>query len=221
MDEHVLVATERSVVGKQVKALRRQGKLPGIVYGAGLKSMPIVLDAHEASKVLEHTSASTLISLKLGGKTHRVLVREVQRDVIRHDILHVDLLNVAMDVAIRADIPIELVGEAPAVKGAGGVLVTGLSMIEVEALPSDLLERISVDLSQLKGIDDEVIVSDLDLGEKIRILTEPDELIARVIYQAEEIPEEEEEEVPVAAEPELIERGKREEEEEKEAAEGG
>jgi large subunit ribosomal protein L25 len=143
-----------------------------------------------------------------------VLVREIQRDVIRRNVLHVDFLKVAMDVRITAEVPIELVGRAPAVEELGGVLVTGINSIEVEALPADLRDRVTVDLESLVKIDDSITAGDLFLGEGVELLTDPAELVARVIYQVEEVLEEvvEPEVVPVAAEPELVERGKREEE---------
>jgi large subunit ribosomal protein L25 len=202
------------VKGKQVRALRRQGVLPAVLYGAGVEPTPLELSMLEASKILSRAGGSTLIDLSVGRKAHRVLVRDVQRDAITHALLHVDFLRVVMDVAIRTEVPVELVGEAPAVKELGGLLVTGLSHIEVEALPGDLPDRVTVDLESLTGVDDAISVGDLALGDGVKVLTESDELIARVIYQAEEVEEEEVEEevVEVGAEPEVIERGKPEEE---------
>jgi large subunit ribosomal protein L25 len=154
------------------------------------------------------------------GDTHQVLVREIQRDVIRGDLKHIDFLKVAMDVVIKTEVPIELIGEAPAVSEQGGLLVAGLSEIEVEALPSDLPDRITVDVSVLLEIDDAITVADLMIGERVEVLSEPDEIIAHVIYQAEEVIEEEEEVeevIPLDMEPEVIEKGKREEEDEEES----
>jgi large subunit ribosomal protein L25 len=216
MSQFVLSAKKRTKTGKKVKALRREGLLPAVLYGAGIESMPIELDAVETSKVLASVGGSTLVDLSVGKKKHNVLVRGIQRDVIKGDIIHVDFLNVAMDVKIRTEVPVELVGEAPIVETAGALLVAGLATIEVEALPSDLPERITVDLSVLKEMDDIITVDDLDLGEGVNVLTSPDEVIANVVYQAEEILEEEEEVleelIPEELEPELVERGKREEE---------
>jgi large subunit ribosomal protein L25 len=145
-----------------------------------------------------------LIDLKVGKKTHKVLIREIQREVISRKPIHVDFLEVAMDVTIRAVVPIELVGEAPAVRELGGVLVSGLNDIEVEALPSDLPDRISVDISILEGFDDSIIVGDLEVDEGVTILTEPDEAIANVVYQVIEEEPEEVEEVLEGLEPELV-----------------
>ncbi|HEX9675635.1 MAG TPA: 50S ribosomal protein L25 [Anaerolineales bacterium] len=214
MGSELLSASLRSVIGKQVKALRRQGRLPAVLYGAGTEPLSIELESRAASKILDRASGSTLLQLQLEGQEHMVLVREIQRDVIRRNVMHVDFLKVAMDVRITAEVPIELVGRAPAVDELGGVLVTGINSIEVEALPADLRDRVTVDLESLVKIDDSISAGDLFLGEGVELLTDPAELVARVIYQVEEVLEEvvEPEVVPVAAEPELVERGRREEE---------
>lgn len=208
-----LEARRRTVVGKKVKALRRQGLLPAIMYGAGIEPIPLELDAREATRALSGISGGSLIDLKVNGEVHKVLVREIQRDVIKRNPIHVDFLKVSMTETIRTTVPVELVGEAPAVREKGGVLVTGVSEIEVEALPTDLPERVTVDLEVLEEIEDSISVGDLFLGKGVKVLTDPEELIARVIYQVEEAVEEEEVEVEAVAEPEVIERGKREEEE--------
>lgn len=212
MESHKLKAEPRTVVGKRVGALRREGMLPAILYGAGISPQPVQLDAREAGKALARVSAATLLDLEVGDEVHKVLVREMQRDVIRRDLKHVDFLKVAMDVVIRTEVPVELVGEAPAVKLLAGVLVSGVDEIEVEALPSDLPDRISVDLSVLKNIDDAITVGDLFLGKGVKVLTDAGEVVAHVIYQAAEEVEVVEEILPVEGEPEVIERARREEE---------
>lgn len=216
MSELILNAEHREVTGKKVKVLRRQGYLPAVLYGVGIESIPIKLDLKEASKVISAAGRSTLVMLKIGKKQHQVLVRETQRQVIRRGLEHVDFLKVAMDVAIRAEVPIEFVGEAPAVRDLGGVLVTELVEIEIESLPTDLPDRITVDLELLAEITDTIKVGDLSFGEGVEVITSPDDVITRVIYQVEEeiVEEELEEEViPTEEEPEVIERGKLEEEE--------
>lgn len=221
MQERTLKADSRSVTGKQVSRLRRAGRLPGVLYGRGTEPTAIELDAVAAGRVLEVASASTLLDLELNGESHKVLVRELQRHPLHRTLDHVDLMKVAMDVIIRAEVPIELTGEAPAVKTLGGVLVTGLSEIEVEALPADLPSRVAVDLETLTAIDSRISVGDLFFGKGVKVLTDPNVTVARVIYQVEEQLEEPAA-VPEAAveEPEIIGRGKREEEEEEGEEEG-
>ena len=207
MDTPKLKGKKRTLIGKRVKTLRQIGRLPGVLYGAGIDSVPIELDGREASRLLSRSSSSTLIELDLDDESHSVLVRGVQRDVIRGNYLHVDFLKVAMDVLIRAEVPIELIGEPPAAEEAGVVLLTGVTTIEVEALPADLPDRITVNLEILENLEDSITVADLFLGQGITVLTENEELIARPIYQAEEIIEEvvEEEELEELLEGEEVE----------------
>lgn len=201
-----LKSERRTVIGKQVNALRRDGLLPAIVYGAGIEPTPIQLETLETEKILADVGSSTLINLHIGDDVHQVLVRDLQRDVIRRTPVHVDFLKVAMDVVITTVVPVELVGQSPAVQELGGVLVTGLSEIEVEALPSDLPDRVTVDLEVLATFDDSITVGDLYLGDGVEVLTDADEFIANVVYQTmEEIIEEVEEELEAElAEPELV-----------------
>jgi large subunit ribosomal protein L25 len=225
MENRTLKAKARSMKGKRVEALRRAGLLPGILYGRGTDPIPVELEARAATRVLSMASASTLLDLDLNGETHKVLVREVQRHPLRQTMEHVDLMKVALDVAIRTAVPIDLTGEAPAVKLFGGVLVSGVNEIEVEALPEDLPSRITVDLEPLSTMEARITVGDIFPGKGVRVLSDPHLVIARVIYQVEEKIEEEEA-VPTAlgeAEPEIIARGKKEEEEgeEKEPPEKG
>lgn len=190
MDTPKLDAQKRELIGKQVKVLRRTGQLPGVLYGAGIESVPIELNLRVATRLLSRASRSTLIELNVDDELHSVLVREVQRDVLRGDYLHVDFQKVALDVRIRAEVPIDLIGEAPASEIAGAVLLTGLTRVEVEALPGDLPDRIAVELETIREIDDSITVSDIYVGDEVTLLAEPDELVARVIYQEEEVIEE-------------------------------
>jgi len=218
MEEIQLEANKRTVIGKQVNTLRREGLIPAIVYGGGGEPIPVELDAKEATKILNETSTSTLITLKVGKEDHRVLLRDIQYDVIRRIPIHVDFLRVEMDIAIRTSVPIDFVGEAPGVKEHGGVLVTGLDELEIEALPADLPDKVTVDLEVLKEIDSMITVADVFVGKGVEVLTEPDEVIAHLVYQEiEEIEEEEMEAVVEASvEPELVERSRHDEFEDEE-----
>jgi large subunit ribosomal protein L25 len=223
LETHTLEANARTMVGKRVKQIRKQGQVPAILYGSGIEPVPIALDALETARVMSGITGSTLIDLNIGDQSHKVIIRDVQRDPISREMVHVDFLKVAMDVAIRTEVPIELVGNAPAVKDYGGVLVAGLSEIEVEALPGDLPDRISVDLGVLAEIDDAITVEDLVIGKGVKVSNDPGDIIAHVIYMAEEEEEEEEEELEVlgvGAEPELVERRPGEEAEGEAEAEG-
>ncbi len=206
MEAVTLNANVRKTIRKQVKALRRQGLLPAVMYGAGVEPLPLELDEKAASRALANVGRSTLIDLKVGKDTHKVLVREFQRDVIRRDILHVDFLVVAMDVVIRAVVPVVLVGEAPAMEELGGIIVSGLNEIEVEALPADLPEQVSGDIEAVLSMNDVITAGDLVLGAKVTLITDPDETIANVIAQMveEEVEEVEVEELEEGVEPEMV-----------------
>ena len=208
--EEVLInAEKRNVTGKQVKALRRQGLLPGVIYGRHIEAFPIQMDAHDASLILDKLTASSLITIDVDGEKFSVLMRDRQRDVIFGDLLHVDFLVVSLTEKLRATIELKLVGEAPVADNPEVVVTQVLNAIEIEALPQDLPEVIEVDISTLETVDDEITVADLDLGEDIAILTDPNETIVSVGYVAqEEVAEEEEAEE--LAEPKVVERGKKE-----------
>lgn len=211
MEEIVLKATRRQVIGKQVKALRRAGGLPGILYGRKLEPIPVTMDARESNRIIPTITSSQLISIDLDGDQHSALVREKQYNPITGILVHVDFNVVSLTERLRAMVTLQLEGEAPAVEDYDGVLVTGTEEVEVECLPRDLPERILVDISGLLQIGDAIHVRDLQLPPNVEMLSDLDEMIVLVTApEVEEIEEEEEEEV--SEEPEVIERGKREEE---------
>ena len=215
MEEVVLKAEDRKVIGKQVRALRRAGLLPAVLYGHHIQPMAISLDHREASRILPRVSSSQLIQVEVGGERYPVLVREKQRHPVTSSLLHVDFQTVSMTEKLRAMVRIELTGDAPAVKNYNGVLVTGQEEIEVECLPGDLINRIVVDISVLTDIGNAIHVSDLPVPSTIHVLTDADELVVLVTAPAAEEKFEVAEAavVPAAAEPEVVERGKKEEEE--------
>lgn len=211
MEKVVIKAEKRDVVGKQVRALRREGKLPAVIYGRHIQPVSIVLDARTASRTLAKLTSSSLVTLDLDGKEYPTLVREKQRNYIKNSLLHVDFLAVSLTEKIAASVSIQLEGVAPAVKDFNAILVTGLTELEVECLPTDLPERIVVDISGLKEIGDGIYVRDLVVSDKVEVLSEPDEMVVvATAMAAEEVEKAAEGE---AAEPEVIEKGKKEEEE--------
>lgn len=224
MEKVVLKAVKRDVVGKQVKALRRSGQLPAVIYGRRVEPIRIMLEAHSASLALGKLTSSSLVTISVDGKEYPALVREKQRNYIKGTLLHVDFLAVDLKENIRARVGIEITGSSPAVKDFNAVLVNGLTQLEVECLPTDLPERVVVDISGLLQVGDGIHVRDITLPEKVRVLDDPDEMVVVTTYaKEEEIEEPVVAEVAVAevAEPELsVERGKKEDEaEEKEAKE--
>ena len=221
MEKALIQAEKRTVTGKQVKALRRTGKLPAVIYGYGIDPISIVLDAHSASRILARASSSTLVTIELAGKQYPTLVREKQLDFIRNSLIHVDFLAVSMTEKITANVGVHIEGEAPAVKEFGAILVTNLTELEVECLASDLPERFVVDVSGLAEIGDGVYVRDLEVPTNVEILTDLDEMIIVATAQAAEEIEEEAEELlegeEELEEPEVIGKGKEEGEGEEES----
>src|SRR5512147_1355805 len=137
MEKVVLNAERRDVIGKQVKALRREGKLPAVIYGRHTEPINVSLDTHSASLILGRLTSSSLVTIALDGKEYPALVREKQRDYIKNRLLHVDFLAVSLTESIRATVAVNFVGVSPAVKDYNAVLVTNLQSLEVECLPTD------------------------------------------------------------------------------------
>lgn len=212
MEKTVINATRRPVTGKKVGALRREGKLPAVLYGYKVDATPILLDHREASRILAPLSKSHVVTILLDGKEHSALVREKQKDFIRNSLLHVDFQVVSMTEKIRTKVSVILEGVSPAVKDFNGVVVSNLSEVDVEALPGDLPESLVVDIATLTQIGDALYVRDLPVPAGVEILTPEEELVVNITGVAAE--EEVVEEVTEGTEPEVIEKGKKEEEEE-------
>lgn len=212
MEKVILKVQPRTVVGKQVRALRRQGNLPGILYGHRIKPTPIQMEAHQATLILSKLTSSSLVTVELDGKEYPTLVREKQRNYIKGNLLHVDFQVVSLTEKIRTNVSIELTGTAPAVKEFNAVIVSNLTELEIECLPQDLPERVVVDISIIEELGDGVFVRDITISEDVEILSDPDEVIVIATAAKEEEIEEEIEEVEEEEEPEVIEKGKREEE---------
>ncbi len=219
MEKVVLNAEKRDVVGKQVKAMRREGKLPAVIYGRHTEPINLVLDAHTASLVLGKLTSSSLVTIALDGKEYPALVREKQRDYIKNRLLHVDFLAVSLTESLRATVSLNFVGVSTAVKDFNAVLVHNLEALQVECLPTDLPERIDVDITPLEHPGDGVRVKDIVVSDKIRLLDDPDTMVvvatfAKVEEEVAPAGVEEAGAVPTPTEPELaVERGKKEEEE--------
>jgi large subunit ribosomal protein L25 len=218
MEEIVFEANRREVIGKKVKNLRRDGELPAVVYGHNIDPISISLDYREASKTLDAISPSALVVLEIEGEKHYTLVRDKQRNPVRRTIIHVDFQAVSLTETVRADVTINLIGEAPAVDTYLGILVPSLEQLSIECLPTDLPDSIDVDITGLEEIGDSLLVSDIQAPEGVEILSDPDDVVVVVIAQAaEEVEEEEEVELEEGMEPELVERGEAEGDEEGEA----
>ena len=213
MAKIVIPADRRTVTGKQVGVIRREGRLPGVMYGHHFDSIPITMDLREASRLLSGASSSSLIYITLEGSEHAALVREKQRDVIRGTLKHVDFQVVSLTEKIRAKVSIDLTGISPAVRDLNGVIVTGSNSLNIECMPQYLPERLVIDISKLVKVGDGIYVRDLPVSEHVQILDNPDEML--IIVTAGTLEEEVEAEVAAVSgieEPAVIEKGKKEEE---------
>lgn len=211
MSELVLNAEKRTIKGKQVSRLRRSGLLPAVVYGPNVTPEAIQLNAREATRVIKRIEGTQLVDLNVAGENRKVLVHDLQRDSIRGDYTHADFYAPDMSKPFRVAIPIHLSGSSFAITGHNGVLVRGLTDLGIECLPADLIPFITVDLSPIQEIGQAIFVRDVQVPDNVKIISDPDEMIARVTYQAKE------EDLSVApttpaAEVEVVEKGKKEEE---------
>lgn len=198
-----LTAEKRAVLGKQVQQLRRQGWIPGVMYGHGFDPVPLQFEMRSLRHMLSQVGGSQLIHIKVKGQKQpeMALVREVQRDCIRGTLLHVDFYRVMMTERLTTEVPLAIVGESPVLELKEGILLHGISTIEVECLPGDLVDAIEVDLSDLVEVDQALYVRDLAVPAGIDVLTGSDEMIVRIApLEAEEEEEEEEEELLLEAE---------------------
>lgn len=187
----VIEAEPRARLGKGgARALRREGKVPVVVYG-GDQRETLALAVHERDlmKILRSARGlNTIFQLQLHGDAVPVIIKDWQADPIKGTLLHADLMRIDMAKVTRVRIPVELVGEPIGVKAQGGLLDFATHHLEVECLPADIPESIRVDVSGLE-IGDHVSVKDLNVGEKLRILDDPERVIVSVLApRVEEVP---------------------------------
>jgi large subunit ribosomal protein L25 len=202
-----LEVAKRKVIGKKVRFLRREGIVPGNVYGHGIDSISIQADAKTLKHLLAHAGQTDLILLKVAGAKDptKVLVREVQRNPINDELLHVEFYQVRMTEKIKAEVPLVFVGEAPVLKKIkNSSLIHIMDSLHIEALPDDLPHNLEVDVSGLEELDHDVHVKDIPLGKGITLLSDEDQVVVKVV-EARKVEEEVVEAAPVeAAEVEVV-----------------
>ena len=225
MSQLLTVAAEpREDFGKNAsRRMRVAGRIPAVVYGAGGPSIPVTVDPKQVAQILYSESGhNTLFTIEIKGRAPaRVMLREWQLEPVKGSLLHVDMVRIGADTLLKLKAPIHLTGEPQGVKLEGGILDFVLREVEIECLPDDIPEHIAVDVSGLM-IGRNLRVSDLPLGPKVKVLTDPARVVAHVVAPKaeEEKPAEEVVEAATPAEPELIRKGKAEAEEGEEE-EGG
>ena len=215
MPEIVVSARNRDEKGKNVnRRLRAQGFIPGVLYGAKREAVPLAVSPKEITSILRSkTGENTLFDLEIGGSRRRVILKEFQVEPIKGRLLHADFYEVALDQTLEVDVHVEIHGVPVGVKVQGGVLDIVTRELRVECLPTDIPEKIVVDVSELE-MGKHIRVSDLKIPDKVKVLTEPDVVVVHVVA-----PRAEEEVAPAAAEavpaegaavaePEVIKKGK-------------
>jgi large subunit ribosomal protein L25 len=204
MDKIELKVANRKIVGKKVKHLRRQGITPVHVFGHGIESLALQCDARELERVLSQAGQTRLINLKLAKekKARTVVVREFDRDWRKGELVHVDFYQVKMEEKIRLEVPVVLVGEAPALKSKTNMLDHELGTFTVECLPAKIPDSIQVNIGSLTELDQAIRVKDITLDRDITVLNSPDLVVAKISLRPVEKVEEKVVEEVVAAEAE-------------------
>ena len=219
LETNVLEAQVRKPGTKnEARRVRREGKIPAVVYGAGKDSLPVTVDPRVVTRILNSESGhNTIFDLTLDGEKTKAMIVDWQYEPIKGRLLHIDLKRIALDRVLTVSVPIELKGEAEGVKTQGGILEQMLREVEIECLPADIPSYIELDVTQLT-FGKVLRVSDLPQSDKIKFLTDENQPVAHVTSVKEEVvatPEAAAAEAAAApAEPEVIKKGKQETEEE-------
>jgi large subunit ribosomal protein L25 len=221
MAQFVLEAHQRTPGGKNAnRRMRKEGQMPAVIYGSGKEALPLSLDPLVLSEILHSDSGhNTIFSLNVDGeKSSDVMVKDYQLDPVKGNLIHADLIQIAMDRLLQLSVDVETIGEAAGVKTEGGIMDLVSRSIELECLPADIPESITVDVTSL-NINEYIRVKDLPENPKVKILTDPEVVVVTINppVKEEEVPVEEPEE---GTEPEVIKRGKAEEEEAEKKPEG-
>ena len=217
-----LKVSPREVLGKKVKRLRREGVIPANVYGHGLESVAIQVPKDDLVHLLHSAGRNEIVYLRLDGEEPRpVFLRQIQRNPVTDAILHVEFYQISLKEKVRMEVPLALVGSAPAEQTHGGTLLHSLDRITVEGLPTEIPSAIEVDVSGLEEIDATIYVRELSVPGEVTVLTDPEQVVAKIAPpQVEKEVEEEVEEEVEGEVPEGEEAAAEGEEAEEAAAEG-
>ncbi len=196
MDVQTLSLSRRQIIGKKVKTLRRKGIVPVHMYGSGTEALSLQTEALVLQQLLPRVGTNVPLSVSVEDDSGENIcfVREVQRHPVTEEILHVDFLRVDVSQTIQAEVPVNVIGESPAVRDLNGTLLLQLQSILVEALPMNVPASLDVDISGLDNFEKAVYVSDVAVGARVTFITGADEMIARVSAPRIEVEAYEEEE---------------------------
>lgn len=206
MESVQLQAQKREETGNQVAQVRDAGNVPAVVYGHGFENQNVTVNNVAFGKVLEKAGESTLVDLEIeGGETVKVLIQDIQKNPVSDVFTHIDFRAVNMKEKIDAEVVLEFVGVAPAVKEKAGIFVSMIDTLHIKALPGDLVHEIEVDISSLVELGDKILVQDLSISDKFEVLNDPSVVVAlaeapRIVEEAEpELTPEEAEKAAVEA----------------------
>jgi len=215
MEKFTIQAEPRAAGRHSNRELRNAERVPGVVYGKGQEAVAVSVDRKLLGIALHKASGRTIEMMVPGQGSLHVLARDIQRHPTKHTILHVDFLAVSMTEKVRVSLAVVAEGQAPALGNQDLVLVRQADTVEIECLPGDIPEHAVADLSTLESVHDEILAKQLKLPEKVKLLTDEDQVLFSVTPSraaAVEEAEEAVEEAPEAAEVEVVKRGKKEEE---------
>lgn len=193
MSDITLQASKRDTFGKKARFLRRQNITPAHLYGHNLQSLSIQCDTNKLKHIIDQAGTTRLLDLNIEDdkQTKSVFIREIQRDTISGQILHVDFYQISKNEKIKADIPVIFFGEAPALKEKGRILTHGVTILSIECLPDKLPPQIDIDLSPLEEKDQAIYVKDILISPDITLFTDPEQMVVKVSEVHEEKIEEE------------------------------
>jgi large subunit ribosomal protein L25 len=208
MPEIKIKATKRDVLGKKTRFLRRQGITPAHLFGHSLESMALQCDTVELKKIVARAGTTRLISLNVEGEKEakNVFLREIQKNAVTRELLHVDFYQIRKGEKMMMDVPIVLVGEAPALKGKGRILSRGTTALRLECLPEKVPPQIEVDISILTELDQSIYIKDIHLDPEILVHDDPELLVVKISEVVIQV-EEEKPVVEAAAEGEAVAEG--------------
>lgn len=175
-----LNASKREVLGSKVSQLRKSGYVPAVLYGKNQESIPLQIPIKDFNKAFVSAGESTLVYVNVDGQSYPTIIHDIAKDAISDEILHADFYKVRLDEKIKAKVAVVFHGESPAVKDLGGIFVRNINELEIEAFPQDLPHEIVVDISSLKNMGDQILVKNLKLDDKLKVMAEDEEIIATV-----------------------------------------
>jgi large subunit ribosomal protein L25 len=187
MDKLILKAEKRNLLGRKVKQLRKDGKIPANIFGKEVKSTAIQVDLKEFLEVFKKAGETGIVEVQIANVKKPVLVHNIQKDPVTDEYIHADLLQVDLTKKVTAQVRLELSGESPAEKQSLGTVVQYINEIEVEALPANLPEKFILDLSKLEKVDDKYFVKDISVEKaKVEIKNDPEQILVKVEEMKEE-----------------------------------